>query len=88
MTGFRFFTGKKLLEKTSVADYALASFSHSLTLLNFQGHRTRDMIVRKVDFGWIEATVLFFAFCAGVNLACNAVFRLKISCCIPEMFAI
>jgi len=26
--------------------------------------------------------------CAGVSVVCNAVFRLTISCCVPEIFAI
>ena len=26
--------------------------------------------------------------CAGVSIVCNAVFRLTMSCCVPEIFAI
>ena len=26
--------------------------------------------------------------CAGVSVVCNAVFRLTMSCCVPEIFAI
>ena len=36
---------------------------------------------------WTKVYRIKFA-CAGVSVVCNAVFRLTMSCCVPETFAI
>jgi len=36
---------------------------------------------------WTKVHQIKFA-CAGVSVVCNAVFRLAMSCCVPEVFAI
>jgi len=36
---------------------------------------------------WTKVHRIKFA-CAGVSIVCNAIFRLAISCCVPDIFAI
>ena len=36
---------------------------------------------------WTKVHQIKFA-CAGVSVVCNAIFRLTMSCCVPEIFVI